>query len=123
MENEERLTALYAAFNAHDADTATAGMAEDVDWPNGWEGGRVHGREAVREYWRRQWAEIDSQAEPAGFHTDPEGRIVVEVDQYARGDDGEPVGRARVRHVYELSDNLVTRMTIEEPAAADSAGR
>ena len=36
---------LYAAFNARDIDAALAGMHPEVDWPNGWEGGRVHGRD------------------------------------------------------------------------------
>jgi ketosteroid isomerase-like protein len=49
--NEQRLRELLAAFNARDVNTALAGMSDDVDWPNGWEGGRVHGREAVRSYW------------------------------------------------------------------------
>ena len=39
-------------------------MTPDVDWANGWEGGRVVGRDAVRDYWQRQWAAIDSTAEP-----------------------------------------------------------
>jgi ketosteroid isomerase-like protein len=51
---EEPLRALYRAFNARDVDTVLAAMAEDVDWPNGWEGGRVVGHEAVRRYWERQ---------------------------------------------------------------------
>jgi hypothetical protein len=34
-------------------------MTDDIDWPNGWEGGRVSGKDAVRAYWTRQWAEID----------------------------------------------------------------
>jgi hypothetical protein len=33
-----------------------AHLAEDVDWANGMDG--VHGREAVRDYWRKQWAVI-----------------------------------------------------------------
>jgi hypothetical protein len=37
---EQRLRKLYAAFNARDIDTALAGMSDDVDWPNGGEGGR-----------------------------------------------------------------------------------
>ena len=28
-----------------------AAMHPAVDWPNGWEGGRVAGREEVRSYW------------------------------------------------------------------------
>jgi hypothetical protein len=35
-------------------DAVLAHMTDDVDWPNAWEGGRVAGKEAVREYWTRQ---------------------------------------------------------------------
>ena len=83
---------LYAAFNAHDLDTAPAGMSDDVDWPNGWEGGRVHGREAARSYWTRQWAELDSRAEPVTISTRADGSIAVDVHQVARNLTGEGPG-------------------------------
>ena len=58
-DRETLLRMLYAAFNARDIETVLAQLASDVDWPNAWEGGRVHGREEVRDYWTRQWAAID----------------------------------------------------------------
>jgi ketosteroid isomerase-like protein len=48
------MRSLYSAFNARDVDACLAAMAPDVDWANGWEGGRVIGRAAVRDYWERQ---------------------------------------------------------------------
>lgn len=54
---EQTLRAAYAAFDARDLDAAIALLHPDVDWANGWEGGRVRGRAAVREYWQRQLAE------------------------------------------------------------------
>ena len=55
----ETLMQLYRSFNARDIDGVLAHLAPGVDWPNGWEGGREHGREAVRSYWTRQWAAIE----------------------------------------------------------------
>ena len=55
---------MYAAFNERDIDGVLDAMTPDVDWPNGWEGGRVLGREAVRDYWSRQWAQIDPRVDP-----------------------------------------------------------
>ena len=52
----ELLTEAYRAFNAREIDAVLATMHHDVDWPNGMEGGRVHGHEGVRDYWMRQWA-------------------------------------------------------------------
>ncbi len=61
---KEILNAIYQAFNARDIDTILASLHPEVDWPNGWEGGRVYGHGGVREYWTRQWAEIDPHVEP-----------------------------------------------------------
>ena len=55
-EENDLLMNVYSAFNARDVDTVLAAMSADVDWPNGWEGGRIYGREGVRDYWTRQWA-------------------------------------------------------------------
>jgi nuclear transport factor 2 (NTF2) superfamily protein len=58
MDAEELLRTMYAGFNARDIDAVLAAMTADVDWPNAWEGGRLGGHDAVRDYWSRQWAAI-----------------------------------------------------------------
>ena len=50
---------LYEAFNRRDVDAVLAMMSDEVDWPNAWKGGRLVGRDAVRDYWTTQWLEID----------------------------------------------------------------
>jgi hypothetical protein len=115
VEHEPRLRSLYEAFNARDVDAVLAALADDVDWPNAWEGGRLRGRAAVADYWRRQWAEIDPRVDPVGFTSRPDGRVAVEVDQTVRDRDGALLGEGRVRHVYALSDGLVVSMDVEEP--------
>src|ERR1700757_637105 len=50
----ELLKRIYDRFNARDIDGVLAVLADDVAWANGMDGGHVHGREAVREYWTRQ---------------------------------------------------------------------
>src|SRR4051812_50043463 len=87
-DHEQFLRAVYSAFNARDIDAAIAAMHPDVDWPNAWEGGRLHGRDAVREYWTRQWAEIDPHVEPRAFATIEDGRIAIEVHQLVRSPAG-----------------------------------
>ena len=102
----------YEAFNARDIEGALALMQPDVDWPNGMEGGRELGHEAVRAYWTRQFGLIDSHVEPVGFSEDEEGRVVVDVDQVVRNLDGEVLSEQRVQHVYKLRDGLIVRMDI-----------
>lgn len=113
MGREAHLRALYAAFNARDLDTALAGMTPDVDWANGWEGGRVVGREAVRDYWLRQWAEVRSTAEPLAVAERPGGDVEVTVHVVGRDPAGNVVFDDEVRHVYAFRGDLVARMTIE----------
>ncbi len=114
MAAEEQLRALYEHFNARDVEAVLAATADDVDWPNGWEGGRLHGHEAVRAYWLRQWSEIDPHVDPLSIATRPDGRIAVDVHQVVRSLDGQIVADGSVVHVYEMRDGLVTRMSIEE---------
>ena len=109
---EQLLRRAYAAFNARDIEGALALMHPDVDWPNGMEGGRELGHEAVRAYWTRQFGLIDSHVEPVGFAEDEEGRVVVDVDQVVRDLDGELLSEQRVRHVYTLRDGLIVSMDI-----------
>src|ERR1700683_203055 len=71
----------YEAFNARDIGVALATMQPDVEWPNGMEGGTVHGHAGVREYWTRQWGVLDPHVEPVSFAADEQGRIVVDVHQ------------------------------------------
>ena len=110
---EELLRSLYEAFNARDIDACLAAMTPDVDWANGWEGGRVAGREAVRDYWERQWAAIDSTARPTAITERPDGTVEVAVHLVVRDKDGGLLDDAQGRHVYEFRGDLVRRMTIE----------
>jgi ketosteroid isomerase-like protein len=111
-EQQQRLTDIYAAFNARDIPTVLAALAPDVTWPNGWEGGTVHGHDEVRDYWTRQWAEIDPTVTPTGFDREPDGRIAVDVHQVVRALDGTVVVDGPITHVYSFRDDLVTTMEI-----------
>jgi ketosteroid isomerase-like protein len=115
---EETLRSAYRAFNARDIGTAVELMHDDVDWPNAWEGGRVVGRAAVRDYWNRQFAAISSNVEPERFTEEPDGSITVDVHQVVHdARTGELVSDSHVRHRYRLRDGLVARMDVlEDPA-------
>jgi hypothetical protein len=112
VDHEEHLRAVYAAFNARDVDAVIAAMHPDVDWPNAWEGGRVRGHDAVREYWRRQFAEIDPRVEPQAFALTDDGRVAVEVRQIVRSRGGDLLAEQTVTHVYAFRDGLVERMDV-----------
>jgi ketosteroid isomerase-like protein len=111
---KDLLTETYEAFNRRDVDAVLANMHPDVDWPNGMEGGRVHGHEAVRQYWLRQWTQINPRVEPQGFHLDPTGAIVVEVHQVIRDMDGKLLADRMVEHIYRIRAGLIESMQIRE---------
>jgi hypothetical protein len=114
MTDRDLLIKIYEAFNRRDIDTVLAEMHDDVDWPNGMEGGRVHGREAVRQYWLRQWSQINPRVEPQDFRADPTGATIVTVHQIIRDLNGEMLADKTVQHVYLIRDGLIHSMEIRE---------
>ena len=115
------LERIYEHFNKRDIDGVLAALADDVAWANGMDGGHVHGREGVREYWTRQWAVVSPHVEPMGFHRMADGAIIATVRQSVRDLDGNPLqGQTHgltdkmVGHIFHLRDGKVERFDIQE---------
>lgn len=108
----ELLTHIYQAFNRREIDTVLEAMHPDVDWPNGMEGGRVLGRQSVREYWTRQWAMVDPVVEPVHMAEDEDGRIVVDVHQLVQDLSGKLLLDHMVQHIYTFENHVIMRMDI-----------
>lgn len=115
MDQLEFFQGLYEAFNRRDTEGVVALMADDVDWPNAWKGGRLIGRQAVRDYWSAQWAEIDPHVEPLAVTERAGGQVAVTVRQVVHSKEGQLLSDGQVLHVYELEDGLIRRMNVEEP--------
>jgi ketosteroid isomerase-like protein len=116
VDREATLRQTYRAFNERDIEAVLRLIHPEVDWPNAWEGGRVVGRDAVRDYWTRQFAEISSNVEPESFTEEPDGAITVDVHQVVHdANSGDLLTDSRVRHRYWFDDaGLVTRMEVFE---------
>lgn len=112
--HQDLLAKAYAAFNARNIDAVIAVMHPDVEWANGMEGGHVHGHEAVRNYWTRQWNLIAPHVEPQEFQPDENRRMVVAVHQVVRDLEGNLMVEQMVQHVYTIADGLIRRMDIQE---------
>ena len=108
----ELLERLYDRFNARDMEPVLAAMHEDVVWANGMEGGHVHGRAGVRDYWTRQWAAMDSRAEPTAFSLRADGRIEVAVRLSARDRAGNVLFDTAGTHLFRIEDGLIRRFDI-----------
>ena len=87
------------------------------------DGGYVHGRDAVRAYWTRQWSLVSPYVEPVSFHPISDEVIKVDVRQTVYDLGGQPLqGQAHgltdkmVGHVFHFRDGKVSRFDIEEAA-------
>jgi hypothetical protein len=113
--NEELLRSVYAAFNARDVEAVIEVMHPEVDWPNVWEGGRVAGPDAVREYWTRQFAAISGRVDP---RASPMSRTARRPSTSTRSSTtlrpAELISDSRVRHRYWFEDGLIVRMDVLE---------
>jgi hypothetical protein len=124
MANTHALIAqAYSAFNRRDIDGALAVMSETVDWPKASEGGRVVGKEEIRAYWTRQWAEFNPHVEPMEV-TDialtgkEAGRTEVKVHQLVKSLKGDILSNQTLLHVFTIANGLIERMDIGESKPA-----
>jgi hypothetical protein len=112
------IAAAYSAFNRRDIDAALALMRENVDWPKASEGGRVAGKEEIRAYWTRQWAEFDPHVEPIEMTGREAGRTEVKVRQLVKNLQGGLLSDQTLVHVFTIANGLIERMDIGESEPA-----
>jgi hypothetical protein len=119
----ELLKTAYRNFNGRQIDELLAKLHPQVEWANGWEGGHVLGREAVRAYWTRQFEVLDPKVEPVQIDPGEDGFHVVKVHQVVHNRQGELLVDTVVYHSYRFADGLIARMDIlAEPKRAESGG-
>jgi hypothetical protein len=120
IDDRELLAGAYRDFNERRIDAVLARMHPAVEWANGMEGGHVHGREAVRDYWTRQWNILDPHVDPLRIERDEAGRMIVEVHQVVRDLKGNVLLDTIVHHAYRVSGGLIERMDIQQDASPKS---
>jgi hypothetical protein len=106
------LRTAYAAFNARDIDAALATMSPSVAWPKAFKGGIARGHQEVRTYWTEQWGEIDPHVEPASFHLEGAGRVLVNVHQIVRDLSGAVIADDHVGHRFTIESGLIQGMEV-----------
>jgi SnoaL-like domain len=112
LDEVEFLKRVYNHFNTREMEIVLACLHEDVMWANGMEGGHVHGRDAVRSYWTRQWAMVDPHVEPVAFSKGPEGQAIVEVHQVVHDLNGGLLVDQMVGHIFTIENGLIRRFDI-----------
>jgi len=110
---EDIIKKAYIGFNARNIDAVLLLMDSNVRWPKAFEGDYVKGHEAVREYWTRQWSEINPKVEPVLIKKRQDGKIEVEVDQLVKDLEGTILFEGKVNHIYVIENDLITVMDVE----------
>lgn len=110
---KETIRKAYTAFNERNIDNALSTMQPDVQWSKAWEGGYISGQEEIKQYWTRQWTEINPKVEPVGFEARANGSLEVRVHQKVKDLQDHLMFDGMVKHVYTFKDGLIQTMDIE----------
>jgi hypothetical protein len=111
---QKLISQAYSAFNQRDIDAALVLMSEHVSWPKASEGGRVSGKQEIRDYWTRQWAEFDPRVEVLEVVDHEMGKTDVKVHQLVKNLKGDVLSDTELWHVYTIANGLIERMDIKE---------
>ena len=114
MINQELISQVYSAFNQRDIDATLVLMSENVSWPKASEGGRVVGKQAIRDYWTRQWAEFDPRVEVLEVVDHEMGKTDVKVHQLVKNLKGDLLSDTELWNVFSIANGLIERMDIME---------
>ena len=114
VNTQEMISQAYAAFNRRDVDGTLALMSDNVSWPKASEGGRVTGKQDIREYWTRQWADFDPRVDILEVIDREIGTTEVKVHQLVKNLKGDVLSDTELWHVYTIQNNLIERMDILE---------
>lgn len=122
MNTQTLVAQAYSAFNRRDIDGTLALMSENVSWPKASEGGRVVGKQDIRAYWMRQWAEFDPYVEVLQVIDREAGKVDVKVHQLVKNLKGDVLSDTELWHVYTIANGLIERMDIKEDESNSDLG-
>jgi len=110
---ENTIKKAYNAFNERNIDDALSTMQSDVKWSKAWEGGYISGHDEIKQYWTRQWTEINPKVQPTGYKERQNGSLEVTVHQNVKDLQGNLMFDGLVKHIYTFKDGLIKTMDIE----------
>lgn len=116
MDNRELIRRVYEAFNRRDIEAVFDLMSDHVDWPNAMEGTMIHGKDAVRSYWKHQWELVDPRVDPVEITEQPSGATLVRVNQVVKTLDGTIISEGPIDHEYRIENGLIVRMDVRDDA-------
>ena len=112
--DQQFLQNLYDAFNRREFETLISLMKPDVKWANGMEGGFVHGRGEVRDYWKKQFEVTQSHLEPLRFDTDKIGRNIVTANLTVKDLQGNLLVERTIKQIFTIENGQISRFEIAD---------
>jgi len=106
------LAQIYDAFNARDLEAMGRAFHPAVEWPDLLEGGALHGRQTVVDYFRRQFALMQPEAEIIDITLVGEDKAIVHVQYEVRDAQGGLWSDTQARLRFTFEDGLIRRMAI-----------
>ena len=106
------LKRLYRFFNLKKVDAILPMLHPEVTWANGMEGGYLTGREAVRDYWMKQWRLVDPKVIPISFMSMDAKSTKVDVHQTVTDLQGKLLMDRNIVHTFWIEDGLIRRFEI-----------
>ena len=114
MEDPENfLQDLYKNFNDRKIDLVISKMTGDVKWANGMDGGYVHGHDAVKDYWTRQFTMVSSKVSPLEIEAGKD-IVKIKVHQVVHDLNGNLLADEFVYHIFHLQENKIAVFEISE---------
>ena len=104
---------LYKDFNDRKIDLVISKMTGDVKWANGMDGGYVHGHDAVKDYWTRQFTMVSSNVSPLEIETGND-IVKIKVHQVVHDLNGNLLADELVYHLFHLRENKIAAFEIGE---------
>ena len=108
--NENLIEQAYAAYNRQDTGALLALVGNDVHWPDGQR--HLRGKQELRTYWTRQWAETRTRDEVLEIAAPMANRLTVRVRQIVCTLAGAVISTGTFEHNYLIEDGLIMRLDI-----------
>ncbi len=102
----------FEAFNLRDLKALATQLHAQVEWPDILEGGRMTGRQAVLDYFARQFDIMIPDARLISLTRQPPDRLIVDVQYAVTSLAGSLWSDTRGQLAYDFKDGLIVRMTV-----------
>jgi len=76
------------------------------------------GKEEIRAYWTRQWAQFDPHVDPLAITEEDGGKVRVRVHQLVKSLQGAVLSDSEVLHVFTMKTGLIAAMDLGDEAGA-----